>query len=132
VNYRLPWQVIDLCARSGAGVYDRPTPDGFQEEDTAWTSTNATLQRWKFARENEWILSTTVPGPFRWTAETTTTDEQKQWLVDIVAVKLTGKVLSQESNEAAMSVMKGCKGNRDDLAKEAASFVGQMPEVGLK
>ncbi|MEK7468038.1 MAG: DUF1800 family protein [Planctomycetota bacterium] len=132
VNFRLPWQVIDLCARSGAGVYDRPTPDGFQEEDTAWTSTNATLQRWKFARENEWILSTTVPNPFRWNAETKTTEEQKQWLIDVVAVKLTGKVLSEESNEAAMSVMKACKGNRDELAKEAASFVGQLPEVGLK
>ncbi len=131
VNFRLPWQVIDLCSRSGAGVYDRPTPDGFQEEDTAWTSTNATLQRWKFARENEWILSTTVPNPFRWSGEKVS-DADRQWLVDVVAVRLTGKVLSEESNEAALSVLKACKGNRDDLSREAASFVAQMPEIGLK
>lgn len=131
IQFRLPWQVIDLCARSGAGVYDRPTPDGFQEEDTAWTSTNATLQRWKFARENEWALAIAVPNPFRWNGAKVT-DEDRQWLVDIVAVRLTGRVLSPESNEAALSVLKACRGNRDELSREAASFIGQLPEIGLK
>ncbi|MCE9584175.1 MAG: DUF1800 family protein [Planctomycetes bacterium] len=131
VGFRVPWQVIDLCARSGAGIYDRPTPDGFQEEDTAWTSTNATLQRWKFARQNEWLLSTVVPNTFRWN-NAPATEADRQWLIDLVAVRLTGRVLSQESNEAALEVLKGCKGNRNDLAMQAGSFVGQLPEVSLK
>ncbi|MBI2923434.1 MAG: DUF1800 family protein [Planctomycetes bacterium] len=130
-GFKLPWQVIDMCARSGAGLYDRATPDGYQEEDTAWTSTNAMLQRWKFARDCEWALAAVVPGAWRWSQEPMTA-EWRQELVDLVAVRLIGRTLSKESNEAALQVLEACRGGRDAVAMQAASFVAQLPEANLR
>ncbi|NUN48293.1 MAG: DUF1800 family protein, partial [Candidatus Brocadiae bacterium] len=127
-RHALPWQVLDLCARSGAGVYDRPTPDGYQEEDAAWTSTNALLQRWRFARENEWAIATLVPGVLRWTG-TPATDDIRDRIIDIVAIRITGRVLSPSSHDAVLGALRTFQGNRDELAQSAASLVAQMPEA---
>jgi hypothetical protein len=128
---RLPWQVIELCQRSGAGLYDRSTPDGYQEEDRAWSSTNAMLQRWKFSRDAGWALASVLPKSLRWN-DAAVTAEERQLLIDLAAGRLIGRVLSESSNAAALRVLAACTGDRNALAMQAVQIVAQLPEANLR
>jgi hypothetical protein len=127
----LPGQILDFLQRSGAGVYDRPTPDGYPEEDSAHAGANATLQRWKFSAENGWALASVVPGAWRSSVEIPT-QEDRQDLLDLVSVRLMGRVLGERSNRAALDVLMSCTGGREELALLCASFVSQLPEASLR
>jgi len=126
-----PWGVIEFLQRSGMGVFDRPTPDGWSEEDVAWTDTNAMLQRWRFVRAFAWGLADVVPPEWRWSQEGWT-DAQRQALVDVLAVRLLGRPLSEASNRAALEVLAKATGSRDEVVQFCASFVAQLPEANLR
>lgn len=48
---------------SGQGMFDRSTPDGYQENDEESMDSNAMLQRWKFSRRLENRLFELSPPP---------------------------------------------------------------------
>ncbi len=126
-----PWGLIEFQQRSGMGVLDRSTPDGYPEEDSAYADTNAMLQRWKFVREYAWALADGVPPGWRWTEEPWT-DEGRQAVVDAVAVRLTGRLLGEKSNRAALDVLRAVQGGRDEAVQWIAAFVAQLPEASLR
>ena len=127
-----PWQLQNFLARSGAGLFDRSTPDGYPEEDAAYADSNALVQRWRLARTAQWSLVNLVPGPWRWGADDVAEDVWAQRVVDVVAVRLTGSVLSPQSNEAAVKLLLETEGNRQDRAFTIAPIIAQMPEVSLR
>ena len=97
-------------------------------------SSNAMLQRWKLARRAEWQLVSFVPGELRYVdrkREAPTETESRQ-IIDIVALRLTGRTLSERSLAAAMDVLSGTSGQRYERVRAVATFVAQLPEAGLK
>ncbi len=116
--------------RSRAGLFDCATPDGHPEEDTAYADTNAMIQRLKLSRDLQYNFASIAPQEMRY-AKGELTDLEKQLIIDMLAVKLTGAVLSEASNTAAVEIF-GSKGNRDEQIREVGSLIGQLPELNLR
>ncbi len=117
--------------RSRAGLFDCATPDGHPEEDAAYADTNAMIQRWKLSRDLHYGFAEIVPQPIRWAGGEMSAAE-KQLVIDIMAVRLTGRVLSEDSNAVALDILNTTKGTRDELIRELGSLMGQLPELNLR
>jgi uncharacterized protein (DUF1800 family) len=126
--------VGEFLQSSGQGLFERPTPDGYPEDDADSMSSNAMLQRWKLARRAEWQLASFVPGELRYVdrKREAPTDDETQRIIDLVALRLTGRVLSERSFIAARDVLSGTSGQRDERVRAVATFIGQLPEAGTK
>ena len=60
---------------------------------------------------------------------------QREWtqrVVDVIAVRLTGRVLSENSNQAALDLLSSSTGNRDQRVRTLAPFIAQLPEANLR
>ena len=131
MNY--PGPVNDLASHSGMGMFDRATPDGYPEEDGYFTSSNALLQRWHFAQtiQANFLNSGLIPNDWKpadnaWDPATT------QRLVDLAAVRITGKVLSDASNQSALQLIASAPENTEARLHVLATFVCQVPENSLR
>jgi hypothetical protein len=130
-----PWLIADYLQRSGNGLFDRATPDGYPEDDAAYVDSNAMLQRWRLAKDAEWALASLVPDSIRYGEVPKEEKEAERWMqqvVDLISVRLTGRVLGAESNAAALDVLRSTRGNRQDRIFQAAPFIAQLPEVSLR
>ncbi|MFN7022209.1 MAG: DUF1800 family protein, partial [Phycisphaerales bacterium] len=123
--------VHEFLNLSGHGMFDRSTPDGYQEGDDEVIDSNAMLQRWKFARRLERPLIELLPAELR-TGSTPLTDEEAQAAVDLLAMRLTGRLLGPASNRAALDLLGRTEGKREDRVKVLAVFVASSPEVQVK
>ncbi|MCC6322543.1 MAG: DUF1800 family protein [Phycisphaerales bacterium] len=116
---------------SGHGMFDRSTPDGYQENDDEVMDSNAMLQRWKLAKRLERPLSELLPAEFR-SGDKPLTDVEQQQMVDVLAMRLTGRLLGEKSNAAAMELLGKMTGKREERARMLAVFVASCPEVQVK
>jgi uncharacterized protein (DUF1800 family) len=116
---------------SGQGMFDRSTPDGYQENDSESMDSNAMLQRWKFARRLENTLIELIPSTMR-TGDKPIADDEAQRTVDLIAIRLTGRLLGDASNGAAMELFRKTDGRRDDRWRATATFIASTPEAQLK
>ena len=126
-----PWQLGDFLGSAGTGLYDRASPDGYPEDDAAYADSNGMLQRWKLARRWQWPLAGLVPGPWRYSGAM----PESMWaqsVVDVVAVRLTGRVLGETSNESALGLLGESAGTRDERVRLVATFIAQLPEASLR
>jgi uncharacterized protein (DUF1800 family) len=123
--------VNNYLGRSGMGVFDRSTPDGYPEEDEAWADTNGMLQRWNLGREIPWAFQKLVPqqlnnqpagNPERWC----------QRVVDTAAVRLTGRTLDDASNEAAIGFLREAQGNSWERVRDTVVLIAGLPEASLE
>ncbi len=126
-----PGAVMEFLQRSGMGGFDRATPDGYPEEDRGWANSNALLQRWRLARRSEGALAGFVPGPWRGGAEPPD-DRWRQAVLDAIAVRLTGNLLGENSNRAALDLLAATRGDRREVVRAAAAFVAQLPEANVR
>jgi hypothetical protein len=92
---------------------------------------NAMLQRWKYARRLEQPLFELLPADVR-TGDKPFTDEEAQQMVDLLAMRLTGRPLGEASNGAALGLFAKTDGKRDERARVLAVFVASTPEVQVK
>ena len=126
-----PWQVGDYLQRSGAGLFDCSMPDGYPQDDESYSGSNALIQRWRFAGERQWPLVGLVPGRWRY-GDALPEAEWSQQVTDVVAVRLTGKLLGEASNRASLDLVAASPGNRDERARALATFIAQLPEANLR
>lgn len=126
--------VGEFLQSSGQGLFERPTPDGYPQDDADSMSSNIMLQRWRLARRAEWQLASFVPGELRYVdrRRDAPTDEEARLIIDTVALRLTGRVLNERSSAAARDVLSGTSGQRDERVRAVATFIAQLPEAGLK
>jgi hypothetical protein len=117
--------------RSGAGIFDRSSPDGYPDEDEAWSDTNAMVQRWRLARESRWALAGLVPGAWRY-GDMLPEHRWRQQVIDLLAVRLTGSLLGPRSNEAAHRLLAATGGSRDERVQAIAIFIAQLPETQMR
>jgi uncharacterized protein (DUF1800 family) len=128
-----PGPVNDLISSSGMGMFDRATPDGYPEDNGYSVNSNALLQRWRFAKsiQNDFLGAGLIPDSWRpavtkWDADST------QRIVDLAAVRMTGNVLSEASNDAAQKLLAGAPPQTDVRLHALATFICQLPENSLK
>jgi len=122
-----PWGIGDFLNRSGFGVYDRMTPDGYPETDAEYADTNAMLQRWRYVQSLASPLKMSVSD--LWRGREAVDAAWAENVVDLVAVRLTGRVLGERSNATAVEYVSKLPGNRGAAAMPAALFVARMPEI---
>ena len=128
-----PAPVNDLLTASGMGMFDRATPDGYPEDDGYSANSNALLQRWRFAKtmETAFLDAGLVPPSLR-PADTAWSPDTTQRIVDLAAVRMTGNVLSDTSNDAAQKLIVSAPPNTDARLHALATFICQLPENSLK
>lgn len=117
--------------RSRVGMFDWATPDGMPRADAAYADSNAMLQRWRLARDLSGSLANLVPGPWRYGPDPTPEGWEER-VIDLLAVRLTGRVLTPESRAAALELLRAAQGSRDERTREAAAIVAAMPEANLR
>ncbi len=116
--------------KSGTGLFDRSTPDGYPQTDASYVNSNAMLQRWHLAWELRHTLRRQVPGSWR-SDQALKTPEGRRKYLDALSVSLTGKLLSPRSFEALEKMAsREQNGSTDSLL--LAILVAQMPEANLK
>ncbi|CAN5767343.1 hypothetical protein BH11PLA1_BH11PLA1_04200 [soil metagenome] len=126
-----PGAVSGFLKRCKAGVFDCPTPDGYDAEDPPWADSNAMIQRFKFARESAPALVTMLPATIRGGGKSLTHD-QEQLALDFIAIRVTGSVLGTRSNEAVWTVLDDSKGSVTERLREMAAMVAAMPEAQVR
>jgi uncharacterized protein (DUF1800 family) len=128
-----PTAALDLVSHSGMGIFDRATPDGYPDADGYFTSSNALLQRWHFAQavENNFLVDGLIPDAWR-PADTQWSPATTQRLVDIAAVRITGNVLSPNSNDAALKLIAAAPANTPSRLHLLATFLCQVPETSIR
>ena len=126
-----PWKLADYLQRSGHALFDHAAPDGYPQADEAYTDSNALVQRWRFARDLGWQLAGLVPGGWRYSGGLAE-DDWAQRVIDVIAVRVTGRVLSEDSNRAALDLLAQSTGNRDERVRLAGTFIAQLPEANLR
>ena len=133
-------QVGDFLGASGHGMFERATPDGYPEADAEAMDSNAMLQRWKLASQAEGAIADAVPGSMRY-GERPIDAAEAQVIVDLIALRLVGRLLGEASNSAALEVLNSTEPqrperpadwNRDPRVRTVAGFVAQLPEASLK
>lgn len=123
--------VNEFLNLSGQGMFDRSTPDGYQENDEESMDSNAMLQRWKFSRRLETRLFELVPADLR-SGDKPIEDASAQNVIDLIAMRLTGRLLSDRSNTAALDFFRATEGRRDERWRAVATFIASCPEVQVR
>ena len=128
-----PGPVAELASKSGMGMFDRATPDGYPDTDGYYASSNALLQRWHFAQsiQNNFLGSGLIPDAWK-PADHQWTPDIIQRLVDLAAVRITGNVLSPNSNDAALKLIAAAPENTAGRLHLLTTFLCQVPETSLR
>ncbi len=128
-----PGPVNDLISRSGMGMFDRATPDGYPEADGDYASSNALLQRWRFAKtiQNNFLESGLIPTAWQ-PADADWKPGITQRLIDVAAVRMTGNILSDSSNESVQKLLASAPPNTGTRLHALATFICQLPENSLR
>ena len=139
-----PLQIEDFLKRSGMGLFERVTPDGYPENSAAYMDSNALLQRWHFMEAMLEPLGRLVPKDWRRLPPTTiipasneesgsslpsAAAESAQWFVDLAAVRLTGRLLTSGSNQAACELFGD---GTPDQTRQTLLLISLLPETSLR
>ncbi len=132
VPFNSPDSIARYLDRSGTGLFDRATPDGYPDDDPSYADSNAIIQRWQFAREVAPALARRIPDA--WTdgerQRLDTNDAQR--LIDLLAANITGGRLSDASNRAALDVATKTRGDRARQTDALITLLAQLPEANTK
>ncbi|MEM7576660.1 MAG: DUF1800 family protein [Planctomycetota bacterium] len=129
------YSITQYTDQAGFGLFDRDTPDGYPEEDAAYADTNATLQRWRYAGEVSGDLVQRLPSRLAYPPAFPDEQAEAAWqqsLIDHLAIFITGDVLGETSNAAALDILRSTDLKGWDRNRLMAQFVAQLPESALR
>lgn len=124
-------EVSGYLKRSGAGLFDRATPDGYPEVDSAYASSNELLQRWRLAKSFQNQLGGQPPLIECKPMEAASPEERQRW-VDNAAVLLTGNFLGKESNDALLKALEDPPASTEEYARRVMLLAAQTPEASFR
>jgi uncharacterized protein (DUF1800 family) len=129
-----PGQAADFLSRTGQNLFDRATPDGYSELDSDYTDSNAMIQRWRLAQDFGNDLAALVPEAMKKEPDAKAAPDEGwgQRVVDVLAIRLTGRVLSATSNEVALKMLGEIEGKRVERIQKFAPLMAQLPEAHLR
>ena len=137
-------QIEGFLKKSGMGLFDRVTPDGYPQNNGNYADSNALLQRWRFMQGIGESLNRLVPNDWRTPPATVrpaanddaapaagppVVPDPLQRFIDLAAVRLTGHLLDPGSNAAALDVLG--QGTPDGM-RETILFISLLPETSLR
>ena len=95
------------------GIFECETPNGYPDDASRWANSNVVLQRWTLARRLRWSLYQVIPTPLRQPpALREATDRTwEQTVIDLIAARFTGELLSEASNEAGLQILETANGD---------------------
>ncbi len=128
---RPTWSVYKCLQDSGFGLFDCATPDGYPENDAAYANSNIMLQKWKFIDRFQHSLLHLIPWPWR-LPPPVRVEAWRQNIIDLVAVQLSGKLLSEKSNKIANDFIQKLKLNKHNEIWQAVNFIAKLPEINLR
>lgn len=135
-RYDSPGKVLGFLRTSGTGLFDRATPDGYPETDDSYASSNALLQRWRFAGDMQGPLFDTLPRELREMTTFADPAAEEAWLARVLriqAMRLCGRPLSPASKDATLKVANAVPaGDPQARARAIGSFLLQTPEASLR
>ena len=138
-----PEQIAAFLKKSGMGLFERVTPDGYPESSADYMDSNALLQRWHFMESMIEPLARLVPRDWRTSPATalvpaaneepgrfsTPAEDTAQRFIDLAAVRLTGRLLAPGSNQAARELLGD--GTPDQL-RQTLLLISLLPETSLR
>jgi uncharacterized protein (DUF1800 family) len=89
--------------RSGMGLFEKSTPDGYPEEPQAYADSNALLQRWHLAKEIAWNTYNHINQSWQ---VGNNPAQNGIMLAELTAYSLTGKMLEPRSEQAVTELIK--------------------------
>lgn len=116
---------------TGTGLFEHATPDGLPEDDAAYASSNALMQRWRFVTRSKWTLLRLTPPGWRKAMEAPTPAAQKDML-QLVSQRLTGYPLRERSVNAALEALNTSQTRSTERIHEVTQLVGMMPESNFR
>ena len=120
-----------LLGNSGMVLFGRPTPDGYPEEPAEYADTNSFLQRWNHSQALQHVAATVIPESWK-NRRRFGSSIERQRLVDLAAIRLTGSLLGEPSNDAAVRVLASSTGSPADRAEQLVAFIGYLPEMHVR
>lgn len=125
-----PYAVSDFLRKSGTGLFDRATPDGYSEIDSDYMSSNALLQRWRFTQALSSALQRLLPPPTNPPENPWSTASQERD-VSLFSTRLLGFPLTGASREAAIQYLSKATVT-DSREKTVTALVSQLPPASLR
>ncbi len=122
--------VNDFLRKSGTGLFDRATPDGYPEDDSSYASSNALLQRWRFTQSLTGNLRRLLPNSLLPNPGPPLSAASQDRIVDFYAARLFGQPLPGPSLQAASQYL--AASNDPDRVKLITAFVSQLPPASLR
>ena len=119
--------IREFLKRSGTGLFDRATPDGFPETDASYADSNALLQRWRFIASLSGSLRRLLPG-----APVTWSEPGQSQALDTVSLRLVGRPLPESSRQAALQYLAKVNPAEAERSKVLASLVAELPPTSLR
>jgi len=119
-------RIQEYLDRSGAGLFDRATPDGYPTVDTSYLGSNAMLQRWKLAGDAAPQLLRVAGGPPK-------EGETPEAFIARLALVSNGRLPSPTSRAALMELLDKknfTENSNPPLA--AAELMLRLPESQLR
>jgi uncharacterized protein (DUF1800 family) len=124
--------VRDFLRKSGTGLFERVTPDGYPEADAAYADSNALLQRWRFTTAMGGAVRRLLPGNLLSSDKGEWGPDVQNRALDLVAVRLTGRPLPPASREAGLKYLSQVSPSENERPKVVASLVAQLPSASLR
>lgn len=124
--------VRDFLRKSGTGLFDRATPDGYPEADAAYADSNALLQRWRFTASLGGALRRLLPQSLLPKDTVPWSGDAQHRALDFVSLRLTGRPLPPTSREAGLAYLAKVNPPFPERAKTVAALVAQLPPTSLR
>jgi hypothetical protein len=124
--------VRDFLKKSGTGLFDRATPDGYPEADAAYADSNALLQRWRFTASLSGSLRRLLPQSLLPGEKDPWPEAAQDRALDFVSLRLTGRPLPSTSRAAGLAYLAKVNPPTPERAKTVAALVAQLPPTSLR
>jgi uncharacterized protein (DUF1800 family) len=124
--------VREFLRKSGTGLFERVTPDGYPEADAAYADSNALLQRWRFTLAMSGAIRKLLPNGVLPSEKTPWEPKGQNQALDLVSLRLTGHTLPAASREASLQYLAKVSPPENERAKVVTSLVAQLPPASLR
>ena len=138
-----PEQIASFLKKSGMGLFERVTPDGYPQNSASYMDSNALLQRWHFMEAMVDPLNRLVPPEWRTPPApaitpvaneepgrfSTPAEDAAQRFIDLAAVRLTGRLLAPGSNQAARELLGD---STPEQTRQTLLLISLLPETSLR
>lgn len=124
--------VRDFLKKSGTGLFDRATPDGYPEADAAYADSNALLQRWRFTAALGGTLRRLLPSNLLPADQDPWPVAAQDQALDFVSLRLTGRPLPPTSRTAGLAYLAKVNPPPPERARTVAALVAQLPPTSLR